>query len=58
MSKMEQEKLEQIIKMLAGLTKHEWLRIEHVVNKKYSSLEGELQLPSGEELVRALKIDW
>ena len=55
---MEQEKLEQLINMLAGLTKHEWLRIEHVVNKKYFSLEGELQLPSGEELVRALKIDW
>ena len=55
---MEQEKLEQIIEMLAGLTKHEWLKIEHVVNKKYSSLEGGLKLPSGEELVRALKIDW
>lgn len=55
---MNQERIEEVAEMLVGLKKYEWLKIAHAVEQKFSSMEGELELPSKEEIMKSLKYNW
>lgn len=48
-------KYEAILGVLSGLKRYEWNRIEHAVNKKFSSMEANMELPSKEELLETFK---
>ena len=49
------KRIEVISEAVAGMKRHEWLKVVHAVEKKYSSAAMRLELADAEEIKQAIR---